>query len=414
MLQLRYEMRICYFIPKLEPSDTGVFVGGSVNALLSLLVGVGRQVSGVLLTSVRKARAQLVKKHGPRVEELVILTNDHPPQSLLFGFLFLLKACIWAIRNRGRAFEVAHGHSGYAIYAWATLLIGAALGSRKVHTVYCPLNMHGTVVNRKSVFLGARFAAIALKRMDHIIAISTNVRESLITAGIPASSITAIPNAIDTDRYRPRGDSSNVRRTLGVGKDDPVVLFVGNLTRSKGLDLLIAAMRRVVEDVGNARLVVTLELRHHSFDESERALAKQIVDANMQGNMIQLGIIDFMPELLAAVDIVVSPYRDTQGPSDYPLALMEAMAAGRCVVGSKTGGLPELIEDGVNGKLVEPEESEALAKALLQLVHSAELRARLGAEARRSVLERFATDRIAERHLQVYKNVRARFTNRNP
>jgi glycosyltransferase involved in cell wall biosynthesis len=235
---------------------------------------------------------------------------------------------------------------------------------------------------------------------------------SLINAGVPASNITTIPNAIDIEKYKPRNDSYRVRKTLAIAKDDPVVLFVGNLTRSKGLDLLIDAMRKVVESVPNARLVVTLELRHSSFDENERALVRQIVDANIQKNVVQLGVIDFMPELLSAIDIAVSPYRNTQGPSDYPLALMEAMASGKCVVGTRTGGLPELIEDGVNGKLVEPGESEALSSALLQLIHSVELRTSLGAAARMFVMQRFAQNEIAEKHLRVYDSVRTRISTR--
>ena len=92
-----------------------------------------------------------------------------------------------------------------------------------------------------------------------------------------------------------------------------------------------------------------------------------------------------MPQLMAASDIVVAPYRNTIGPSDYPLALMEAMSAGACVVGTEVGGIPELIEDRVTGRLVKSDDVHGLAEVLSELLETPEIRKQMGKKARRRV-----------------------------
>ena len=73
--------------------------------------------------------------------------------------------------------------------------------------------------------------------------------------------------------------------------------------------------------------------------------------------------------------------RNTQGPSDYPLVMMEAMAAGRCVLGTTVGGMPELVTDHVSGRLVPPADDDSLAAALIDLLEDPGLRQTLGAKA---------------------------------
>ncbi|MCK5235857.1 MAG: glycosyltransferase, partial [Deltaproteobacteria bacterium] len=102
----------------------------------------------------------------------------------------------------------------------------------------------------------------------------------------------------------------------------------------------------------------------------------------------------------------VSPYLSTQGPSDYPLALMEAMASGLCVVGSAVGGIPELIKDGANGVLVPPDDSAALGEAIAGLlIKSPERRKKLGLAARELMLSRFSVQMITEQHVEVYRQL---------
>jgi glycosyltransferase involved in cell wall biosynthesis len=107
-----------------------------------------------------------------------------------------------------------------------------------------------------------------------------------------------------------------------------------------------------------------------------------------------LGAVDAPWEVLAASDIAAVP---TLWPDPLPRAVLEAMAAGRPVVASDTGGIPEMIEDGVHGALTPPGDVDAVAVAVGRLVDDPELRRRLGTAARERVGARFGLDRHVDR-----------------
>ena len=111
-------------ISKIEPSENGVYAGGAVNALLSLIKQLAVDDIPVnVLTSVSARKRSLIRKYQPPGAEFTVFRNDRRSQSAMFGFVFLLKAVLWALyRGRGN-YDIAHGHSGYAIYAWVTYLV---------------------------------------------------------------------------------------------------------------------------------------------------------------------------------------------------------------------------------------------------------------------------------------------------
>ena len=128
------------------------------------------------------------------------------------------------------------------------------------------------------------------------------------------------------------------------------------------------------------------------------AVEKAIVKMGLERKVLFLGIRDDVPKLLAASDLFVLS-------SDYegvPLAVLEAMAAGKPVVATAVGGVPELIEDGKTGILVPPRNPETLAKGILRLVKDADLRQRMGKAARERAQERFDISRTAREYETLY------------
>ena len=107
-------------------------------------------------------------------------------------------------------------------------------------------------------------------------------------------------------------------------------------------------------------------------------------------------------EVLDAVDVLVHPSR----ADAFPTTLLEAMAAGVPVVATAVGGIPEIVESGVTGSLVEPPpRPEPVAEALTPLLESADLRARLGSAARERFTQRFTAERWVKRLRQVYEEL---------
>jgi len=402
-------MKIGMTISKLEPSVDGVYVGGSVNALLSLCKGLlSRDVAVEFVTCMPVSKRAFFDANIPVSVSFNIYTSSAKPQSIGYSFIYLSKAVLWAItQGRGKV-DIMHGHSGYAGYAWVSYLMGIIIGCPKVHTIYCPINS-GSSESKKwinKVFNTISFTKYSLDRLDKIVAMSKNISDSLVNAGIDKSKIITITNSIDTERYKPDSSASlNVRRNLEFGEKERIVLFVGNLVYAKGLDLLIEAMAEISTNEKRCRLIVTLELEHKGFSEKWRQMEKRITELSLEKNIVRLGMIDYMPQLLAAADIVVAPYRNTNGPSDYPLAVMEAMSCGTSVVGTKVGGIPELITDGETGYLVDANNVSSLSKAIVKLLKYPDLREEIGAAARTKILNQYSVDRISKEHMNLYNDV---------
>ena len=114
----------------------------------------------------------------------------------------------------------------------------------------------------------------------------------------------------------------------------------------------------------------------------------------IENRIARHGIVPDIGKFYQKADIVVIPYRDTDGPSDYPLVLLEAMAAGQCVVASKVGGMPEVVEDGVSGVLVPPSDHAVLSKEIRSMLSDPARREEMGGKARMRVKQLFDREKI--------------------
>ncbi|MEN3332270.1 MAG: phosphatidyl-myo-inositol dimannoside synthase [Blastocatellia bacterium] len=168
----------------------------------------------------------------------------------------------------------------------------------------------------------------------------------------------------------------------------PSLLFIGRLTKIKGVDVLLNALR----EIDNARLVI-------AGDGPERTHLEQLA-APLSINVKFVGQINAATRdaLLASTDVVVIPSRLLAGQRSegLPVVCLEAMAAGCAIIASRAGGLAEIIRDQHNGFLCEPDNAKMLAAKLQLLLNDAALRARLGQNAQRTAMA-YAWPRVAER-----------------
>jgi glycosyltransferase involved in cell wall biosynthesis len=194
---------------------------------------------------------------------------------------------------------------------------------------------------------------------------------------------------IDTDRFTPSPDGA--RR-----KAAPTVLAVGRLDRRKGHGLLVEALGRLVQDGTDVRVVVvgegpertTLERLARDLGVSDRLALPGAVGQDEIGSWFASADVFCMPSLAEGL----------------PVVLMEAMASGLPVVAPRLMGIPELVEDGVNGTLVTPGEGDALATALADQIADAKGRRRMGTAGRERVLAEFE---VGECSRQVAELMRA-------
>jgi L-malate glycosyltransferase len=208
--------------------------------------------------------------------------------------------------------------------------------------------------------------------------------------GLDPRRALTIYNGVDLERFRwsPRAPAPDT---------PPTILVVAHLIPQKGVDVLLRGFGRL-EDA-RARLVIVGDGPEQG---ALRALAGEL---GIMDRIEFAGLRDDVQDCLERADIFVHPAIWAEA---FGWTIAEAMASGCPVVASRTGGIPELIEDGESGLLVEPGNPDALAAALNRLLASSELRHRLAAAARRRAEERFSLGPCAARHVSWCEGVAER------
>ena len=224
---------------------------------------------------------------------------------------------------------------------------------------------------------------------DRVIAVSEATRRFQRRWNlVPAGRLETIHNFIDCRRLAavPADARSQVRRSLGIAADSPLLGVTGRIIRRKGLIHLVL---RTAEDRGGRAECPGCWWwageKHGPYATSVRAAAERLGIAD---RIIWTGHRDDARELLPALDLFVLPSLD----EDMPLVILEAMALGLAVVASSIGGISECVLHGQTGILTPPARSDALAEAVLELLGDPVRRRRLGEAGRRRVQEQFGLE----------------------
>ena len=247
----------------------------------------------------------------------------------------------------------------------------------------------------------------AIEAADAVIAVSHGMREDILRCypALDPDLVHVVHNGIDTSLYRPTPDGDALARH-GVDPDRPYVLFVGRITRQKGVPHLLRAARSLHP---TAQLVLCAGAPDTPAIDQE---FRELVDELRQ---TRDGVL-WIPEMLPRPEVIqlLSRAAAFACPSVYePLGIvnLEAMACGAPVVASAVGGIPEVVADGVTGLLVPYDEKDpaafeaALAEALNTVIADPSAGARMGAAGRERAVREFGWDAIARRTVAVYDAV---------
>jgi glycosyltransferase involved in cell wall biosynthesis len=216
-------------------------------------------------------------------------------------------------------------------------------------------------------------------------------RDALLAAeGTRVKNVTILANGVDHDRFLAVPSLS--ARTSCV-----VIGAAANLRQVKGLDLLLEAAARLKKDHSD------LVYRIAGEGEMRSALEESARRHGLAERFQLLGSVADVPGFLSGLDVAVLPSR-SEGMSN---ALLEYMAAGRAIVATAVGAAAELIDDGVHGLLVPPNDAGKLAKAMDRLLRNPGLAQRMGDAARRRVRERYSREAMVERFTEFYERLSA-------
>jgi glycosyltransferase involved in cell wall biosynthesis len=235
-----------------------------------------------------------------------------------------------------------------------------------------------------------------VRHADALTAPSRDMAQTVAQAcGIPTDQIRPIPNALDVEAF-----ASNDRKQENPDTDEITILHVGRLERIKGVEVLARAIPLVLEQVPQARFVFIGAARS---DEKALKWKKRLEECNRE-RVVLLGFLE-KPEMIAwyhRADIAVVPSLNYES---FSYTCAQAMAAGLPLVASRIGGIPETVDDGTSGILVQPNNVTELVRALVTLAHDSSLRRRMGEEGQHKARRCFDAPLVAEQMLQVYASV---------
>jgi glycosyltransferase involved in cell wall biosynthesis len=233
---------------------------------------------------------------------------------------------------------------------------------------------------------------------DEVIAISRAIAGVLLSEGVPAAKVTCVPSAVDTDTYRPGCEDAWFRQALGLPPDALAVAMVAQLIARKGHDVLLEAIPRVLAEQPRATFVL---LGRGPLREPIGAAVER---AGLAGVVRVAGFREDIARLLPCFDAVVHPAR----MEGLGVSLLQAAACGVPIVAARAGGVPEVVEDGVNGLLVEPGDAAGLARALGRLLADRALARAMGERGRALAVSRFGIPAMCAGNLAVYQRILAR------
>jgi glycosyltransferase involved in cell wall biosynthesis len=229
-------------------------------------------------------------------------------------------------------------------------------------------------------------------RADAFACISREIERETVAAGIDQQRIHFLPNPIDMRQFRPAtpDERGRLRQTMDIGSERVVCVFVGRLSLEKGLMDLLEAWRRLPGTSGRdgedspLLLVAGPDMPGHAWDVG--AAGRSLVERHgLRGSVRFIGPLRDPAPVLQVSDLAVVPsHFEALG-----LSGIEAMATGLPVVASAVGGLLDFVVDDVNGALCPPKDPQALADRLGRIIADRDLRSRLAAHARGSVLTHY-------------------------
>jgi glycosyltransferase involved in cell wall biosynthesis len=267
--------------------------------------------------------------------------------------------------------------------------------AKRLHrkTVFVLTRHHTAVVrmlgSKAHIFLDKWMA----EKTDFVTTVSHAARKYMEEVDGIRQRVEVVYTGFDFEKLAPNEDErKRIRREFGFGENDFVVGYIGNFAPGKGHLQLIEAFSKIISDVRDGRLFIVGRGNLAEVDEAvERfSLREKIVFAGWR---------DDAAACLNAMDLFVQPSLSEA----FSQVLIEAMGVGLPVIATNVGGASEVVTDGENGFLIEPNDTEAIHQKTLEIYRSPELKRKIALAGRKSVREKFTIEQMIDRQFELYK-----------
>lgn len=386
----REPMRILHVITRMEE-------GGAPRVLLALLDGLDPE------TFVQEVITGTAPRAGDITDELKVRGVVHHAISSMVRRPTPIRdtaalLSLVSVMRQGE-YDIIHTHTSKA--GFLGRLAALITGHRRV--IYAP---HGTVFSgyfpgwQIGIFiLAERLAAGWCRR---IITLSRAEVREFLDRGIGEDRLfRVVPNGIDIERLIGQQDRAGFRSALGWSEQDLVIVSVGRLEPVKGHRTLIRAAPQIIEAVSRSQAPGTVRFLLAGDGALKERLMLEAEKSGVSEHVHFAGHRDDVGAVLSAGDLFVMPSVN----EGMGLAVVEAMACSLPVVASNVGGIPEVVEDGVSGILVPPNDAGALAAACSGLLFDPTARERMGIEGERKARARYDIRAFLQNTAAVYREL---------
>ncbi|MBN1104219.1 MAG: glycosyltransferase family 4 protein [Deltaproteobacteria bacterium] len=366
-----------------------IISGSGINTFLTMRGMHGKGYAAELACAPGGPLIDLVESHGMKVIPFRHLVQPLRP---LCDLRALAKLAVYLRRV---PYHIVHTHNSKAGFVGrlAARIAGIPV---IVHTVHgfafhdqesCLRKCLFRVLERAASHWCDRMIFISQPLIDWALREKVTVEEKTVKiySGIELSRFLPVPEA----------ERARLRKKWGIGTEDLVIGMVSKLWEGKGHVTLIKAFQGLREEMGNTRLVIAGE------GYLRQSLVKQVERMGLAGSVLFTGFLSNPAEIIAVFDVAVLPSLF----EGMGRVLLEAMAMEKPVVASRTGGIPDLVEHGVNGFLVNPGDVSDLRAALSKILKDRNLALRMGREGRKRIGNDFSADQMVRSIDQLYRGL---------
>jgi glycosyltransferase involved in cell wall biosynthesis len=340
--------------------------GGQEKRILRELLGLSRESFRPLLACQPESRiGERAAARGLQVDYIKMRANIDP----LAVFQFIRMFHRYKI-------DIVHTHSSGDSWMAAT---AAKISPR-----------HPSVVRTRHLSVSFNSRLIYSYMADRVVTVGSSTRRYMIEEkGIPEGKVLTIPTGVDLTQFNPRESREDLRGELGIPARTPVYGTVAVFRRLKGHRYLLEAVPEITRSVPGAKLLLIGE------GPQENNLQKIIAEKGIKESVIMPGFREDIARVLNTLDVFVFPSLEEA----LGTAILEAMSMEKPVVATRVGGIPEVVQEGRTGYLIDPEDPRAIAQRVIRLLKDGEMRRQMGAEGRKLV-ETHYDNRVMVRQLE--------------
>lgn len=321
------------------------------------------------------------------------------------------------LNRKDTQFDVIHIHS--AVMGWPLVLWNSKVRKKMAYTSHMNVMMYDPAVLKPDFWEKAhtRLNYAFMRRVRKVIALNVPLVAKIVQDGrVKPEAVVQINSGTDVQLFNPGNDPAGIKERFGLaGKFN--VLFVGKIDKVKGIIYLLRAANIVVNEWGyrDARFVLVGSLSEgltsvdsksrtgSSSDQYSQQIREMIYDSKLQDNLIMTGLLsaEDLRRMYAACDLFVLPSLS----ETFPMVVVEAMASGKPVIATSTGGTPLQITEGENGFLVAPGSERDIANKIKYMIDNPSEVVRMGQKSRIRAEAEFTWERVSINLLNVFEQM---------